>query len=225
MDCVILDAEGKEVPHGTKGEIVIRGENVMAGYWKNPKATADTIIDGWLHTGDMGYICPEDPEFLYVVGRFKSLLISSDGEKYSPEGFEDSITETSKWVNACVLHNNQNPYCVALVVPDKAALAEACQKHGLDPASQEGKDYMLDLIQADVDTYKKGGKHEGMFPERWLPAAVAVLPEAFTEQNGLVNSTMKIVRGKVEKRWADRIAYAYTPEGKNLLNEQNLASV
>ena len=54
---------------------------------------------------------------------------------------------------------------------------------------------------------------------------MAVLPEAFTEQNGLVNSTMKIVRGKVEKRWADRIAYAYTPEGKNLLNEQNLASV
>ena len=110
MDCVILDAEGKQVPNGTKGEIVIRGENVMAGYWKNPKATADTIIDGWLHTGDMGYICPEDPDFLYVVGRFKSLLISSDGEKYSPEGFEDNFTETSKWVNACVLHNNQNPY-------------------------------------------------------------------------------------------------------------------
>ena len=183
MDCVILDAEGKQVPNGTKGEIVIRGENVMAGYWKNPKATADTIIDGWLHTGDMGYICPEDPDFLYVVGRFKSLLISSDGEKYSPEGFEDNFTETSKWVNACVLHNNQNPYCVALVVPDKNALAEACQRHGLDPTSQEGKDYMLDLIQADVDTYKKGGKHEGMFPERWLPSAIGICDEEFTIAN------------------------------------------
>ena len=69
MDCVILDAEGKEVPRGTRGEIVIRGENVMAGYWKNPKATADTVIDGWLHTGDMGYICPEDPEFLWADSR------------------------------------------------------------------------------------------------------------------------------------------------------------
>ena len=189
MDCVILDAEGKQVPNGTKGEIVIRGENVMAGYWKNPKATADTIIDGWLHTGDMGYICPEDPDFLYVVGRFKSLLISSDGEKYSPEGFEDNFTETSKWVNACVLHNNQNPYCVALVVPDKNALAEACQRHGLDPTSQEGKDYMLDLIQADVDTYKKGGKHEGMFPERWLPSAIGICDEEFTIANKMMNST------------------------------------
>ena len=221
MDCVILDAEGKEVPNGTKGEIVIRGENVMAGYWKNPKATADTIIDGWLHTGDMGYICPEDPDFLYVVGRFKSLLISSDGEKYSPEGFEDNFTETSKWVNACVLHNNQKPYCVALVVPDKNALAEACQKHGLDPASQEGKDYMLDLIQADVDTYKKGGKHEGMFPERWLPSALGICDEEFTIANKMMNSTMKIVRGKVEEHYASLLDYMYTTEGKELHNERN----
>ena len=63
------------------------------------------------------------------------------------------------------------------------------------------------------------------FPERWLPAAIAVLPEAFTEKNGLVNSTMKIVRGKVEKAYADRIDYAYTAEGKDLLNEKNIASL
>ena len=225
MDCVILDAEGKQVPNGTKGEIVIRGENVMAGYWKNPKATADTIIDGWLHTGDMGYICPEDPDFLYVVGRFKSLLISSDGEKYSPEGFEDNFTETSKWVNACVLHNNQNPYCVALVVPDKNALAEACQRHGLDPTSQEGKDYMLDLIQADVDTYKKGGKHEGMFPERWLPSAIGICDEEFTIANKMMNSTMKIVRGKVEEHYEDLLDYLYTAEGKDIHNERNLKAI
>ena len=221
MDCVILDAEGKEVPHGTRGGIVIRGANVMAGYWKNPKATADPIIDGWLHTGDMGYICPEDPEFLYVVGRFKSLLISSDGEKYSPEGFEDSITETSKWVNACVLHNNQKPFCVALFVPDKAALAEAAQKHGLDPASEEGRNYMLDLIQADVDSYKKGGKHEGMFPERWLPSAIGLCDEEFTIANKMMNSTMKIVRGKVEEHYADLLDYLYTAEGKDIHNVRN----
>ena len=225
MDCVILDAEGKEVPHGTRGEIVIRGENVMAGYWKNPKATADTVIDGWLHTGDMGYICPEDPDFLYVVGRFKSLLISSDGEKYSPEGFEDSITETSKWVNACVLHNNQKPFCVALFVPDKAALTEAAQKHGLDPASPEGKNYMLDLIQADVDSYKKGGKHEGMFPERWLPSAIGLCDEEFTIANKMMNSTMKIVRGKVEEHYANLLDYLYTPEGKDIHNPRNLGAL
>ena len=225
MDCVILDAEGREVPHGTKGEIVIRGENVMAGYWKNPKATADTVIDGWLHTGDMGYICPEDPDFLYVVGRFKSLLISSDGEKYSPEGFEDNFTETSKWVNACVLHNNQKPYCVALVVPEMNALGDACQKRGLDAASEEGKKYMLDLIQADVDTYKKGGKHEGMFPERWLPSAIGICDEEFTIANKMMDSTMKIVRGKVEEHYASLLDYLYTTEGKDIHNARNLKAL
>ena len=225
MDCVILDAEGKEVPHGTRGEIVIRGENVMAGYWKNPKATADTIVDGWLHTGDMGYICPEDPEFLYVVGRFKSLLISSDGEKYSPEGFEDNLTESSPWVNACVLHNDQKPFCVALVVPDKAALSEAAAKRGLDPASEAGKNYMLDLIQADVNSYRKGGRHEGVFPERWLPSAIGLCDEEFTIANKMMNSTMKIVRGKVEEHYADLLDYLYTPEGKDIHNPRNLAAL
>ena len=225
MDIVILDAEGKEVPHGTRGEIVIRGENVMAGYWKNPKATADTVIDGWLHTGDMGYICPEDPEFLYVVGRFKSLLISSDGEKYSPEGFEDNLTEASPYVNACVLHNNQKPFCVALVVPDKAALKEAVEKKGLDAASEEGRKAMLDLIQAEVDSYKKGGKHEGMFPERWLPTSIGICDEEFTIANKMMNSTMKIVRGKVEEHYASLLDYLYTPEGKNIVNPRNLKAL
>ena len=225
MDIVILDAEGKEVPHGTRGEIVIRGENVMAGYWKNPKATADTIIDGWLHTGDMGYICPEDPEYLYVVGRFKSLLISSDGEKYSPEGFEDNLTETSKFVNACVLHNNQNPYCVALIVPDKAALKEAVEAKGLDAASEEGRKEMLDIIQKEVDSYKKGGKHEGMFPERWLPTAIGICDEEFTIANKMMNSTMKIVRGKVEEHYASLLDYLYTAEGKDIKNPRNLEAL
>ena len=197
----------------------------MAGYWKNPTATAETVVDGWLHTGDMGYICPWDPEFLYVTGRFKSLLISSDGEKYSPEGFEDSLTDGSKYIEQVILHNNQDPYTIVLLVPAKDALRDFVKAQGLDPESRDGKVAMLQKIQGEIDAYKKGGIHEGMFPERWLPAAVAVLPEAFTEQNGLVNSTMKIVRGKVEKFYADRIDYAYTAEGKELLNEKNLASV
>ena len=225
MDCVILDAEGKEVPHGTRGEIVIRGENVMAGYWKNPKATADTIINGWLHTGDMGYICPEDPEFLYVVGRFKSLLISSDGEKYSPEGFEDNLTESSKWVNACVLHNNQKPFCVALIVPDKAALAEAVKAKGLAPDSEEGRKAMLALIQADINAYKKGGRHEGVFPERWLPSTIGICDQEFTIANKMMNSTMKIVRGKVEEHYADLLDYLYTAEAKDICNPRNLKAL
>ena len=225
MQIKILDADGKELPYGEKGEIVIKGENVMAGYWKNPKATAETVVDGWLHTGDMGYM--RDSEMLYVVGRFKSLLISADGEKYSPEGIEESLVENSKYIDQVVLHNSQDPYTIALLVPNKEALKAYVKEVApeLDPASEDARKKMLLKIQEEIDSYRKGGKNYGAFPERWLPAAVCVLPEPFTEQNHMVNSTMKIVRGKVEKAYEDRMKYAYTPEGKDIVNPQNLSSL
>ena len=224
LDLKICDEDGNKVPHGQKGEIVIKGENVMAGYWKNPESTAKTIVDGWLHTGDMGYVTDQHPGFLWVVGRFKSLLISADGEKYSPEGFEDSLTDGSKYIEQVILHNNQDPYTMVLIVPNKDTLKEHAKSLGLDPATEEGKKVMLQKIQDEVNEYRNG-KYAGMFPEQWLPKAIAVLPEAFTEQNHMVNSTMKIVRGKVEEFYADRIEYAYTPEGKELMNEKNMVAL
>ena len=224
LDLKICDDAGNEVPHGQKGEIVIKGENVMAGYWKNPESTAKTVIDGWLHTGDMGYVTDKHPGYLWVVGRFKSLLISADGEKYSPEGFEDSLTDGSKYIEQVILHNNQDPYTIVLIVPNKEALREHAKAMGLDTQTVEGKQAMLQKIQDEVNEYRNG-KFAGMFPEQWLPKAIAVLPEAFTEQNHMVNSTMKIVRGKVEEYYADRIEYAYTLEGKELMNEKNMAAL
>lgn len=216
MECTIRDDENRILPNGQTGEIVIKGENVMAGYWKNPEATAETIVDGWLHTGDRGYICKEDPRYLYVTGRFKSLLISSDGEKYSPEGYEDNLAVVSKYIDNVILHNNQSPYTIMLVVPNKEALRAAA------PGDKEAQ---LRLIQADVDSYRKGGIRAGQFPEKWLPTAIVVCEEPFTEKNGLVNSTGKVVRGKVEKHFEKRIEYAYTPEGKQLINPQNMAAL
>ena len=224
LDLMICNDEGNEVPHGQKGEIVIKGENVMAGYWKNPDSTAKTIVDGWLHTGDMGYVSDKHPGYLWVVGRFKSLLISADGEKYSPEGFEDSLTDGSKYIEQVILHNNQDPYTIVLIVPNKDALKEYVKGLGIDPSTEDGKKAMLQKIQDEVNEYRNG-KYAGLFPEMWLPKAIAVLPEAFTEQNHMVNSTMKIVRGKVEEYYADRIAYAYTLEGKDLMNPRNIEAV
>ena len=202
------------MPVGVKGEIVIKGENVMAGYWKNPSATAETVIDGWLHTGDMGYMGKDG--FLYVLGRFKSLLISSDGEKYSPEGMEEAMVDKSPYIDQIILHNNQNPYTVAVVVPNKDALHKA---GGSDAAKA------AELIDGEIRKYRTGGEFGGEFPDRWLPAALIIVDEAFSEKNGLVNSTMKVVRNKVEAHFKERIDYAYTAEGKQLLNEKNLASL
>ena len=223
MEIKILDADGVEQPYGVKGEICIKGENVMAGYWKNPKSTADTVVDGWLHTGDMGYM--RDAEMLYVVGRFKSLLIAADGEKYSPEGIEENLVESSKYIDGAILHNSQDPYTIVLITPNKDALKAYAKDLGLDPASEEAKVKMLELLQDEVNMYRKGGRLYGAFPERWLPAAVCVLPEPWTEQNHFLNSSMKVVRGRVEEAYKENMEYAYTPEGKNIVNKMNLASL
>ena len=221
LDLKIIDETGRELPRGQKGEIVIRGENVMAGYWKNPEATADTLRNGWLHTGDMGYVSEDD--FLYVLGRFKSLLIASDGEKYSPEGMEEAIVDKSPYIDQIIIHNNQSPFTGAIVVPNREALRRELEARRVPEGERAAT--AAEILGAEIDRYRAGGVYAGEFPERWLPAGLAIVDEPFTEQNGLVNSTMKVVRNKVEEHFRDRLEYLYTPEGRDLKNPKNLASL
>jgi len=223
LELKICDSDGKELPLGEMGEIVVKGENVMAGYWKNPESTADTVKDGWLYTGDLGYMTKEG--LLYVKGRFKSLLISSDGEKYSPEGIEEAFVGQSKYIDQVMLYNNQSPYTIALIVPNKDNLKRKMGFKNLEWDSEEGRKYVIKKLEKELNKYKKGGDFEGMFPERWLPSTFAVLPEPFTEQNQMINSTMKMVRGKIEKFYAERINFLFTPEGKQIFNQKNLDSL
>jgi len=223
MDLKICDADGKELPLGEKGEIVIRGGNVMAGYWKNPEATAETIRDGWLYTGDMGYMTKEG--FLYVLGRFKSLLIGDDGEKFSPEGIEEALVQQSKFIDQCMLYNNQDPYTTVLIYPNVSAVKSWITAHHKAAEDPETHGEIIQLIEAQIDQFLAGGKFEGMFPSRWLPSTFALIPEGFTEENKLMNSTMKVVRPKITEFYKEKIQFMYTPQGKNIQNEQNLKAL
>ena len=210
MEIRIGDEAMKPLPVGEKGEILIRGGNVMKGYWKNPGATAETIVDGWLRTGDMGYLDADG--YLYVLGRTKSLLISSDGEKFSPEGIEESIMAKSEYIDQCVLHNNQSPYTTALLTLNRETL-----KGRTSDAVEAAR-----IIAGEIAAYRKGGKYDGLFPYRWIPSAFAVIEEPFSEKNGMVNSTMKIVKHKVYERYAREIEMLHTPEGKKPDSANNL---
>lgn len=223
LDVKICDEDGNTLPVGEKGEIVVKGENVMVGYWKNEAATKETIKNGWLHTGDLGFLDKEG--FLYVLGRFKSLLIADDGEKYSPEGIEESITDNSDIIDQCMLYNNQNPYTVALICPNKEALNRYLKSVNLDLNSEEGLKEAAKLIEKEIAEYRAGGKYHKSFPDRWLPSAIGILQEGFTEENQLLNSTLKMVRGKVIERYQDRIIYLYTSEAKNICNTKNIEAL
>ncbi|HER09827.1 MAG TPA: long-chain fatty acid--CoA ligase [Bacteroides sp.] len=223
LEIRICDEAGKELPAGEKGEIVIRGENVMKGYWKNEAATRETIRDGWLYTGDMGYM--DNDGFLYVLGRFKSLLIADDGEKYSPEGIEEAFTDQSVYIEQCLLYNNQNPYTVALIHPGKDALARFVKEQGLDPGSEEAANACLTLLDQEVREYRSSGKYGNLFPQRWIPANLAILDEGFTIENRLMNATYKIIRPRIEKEYAALLQFLYTPESKNVHNDRNVAAM
>ena len=211
----ISDEEGNEVPIGEKGEILVQGENVMKGYWKNEAATRETLKNGWLHTGDLGYM--DKDGFLYVLGRTKSLLIADDGEKFSPEGIEEAFTDNSAFIDQCMMFNNQRPYSVCLVVPGK----EAIRKFMAEAPDNAKPEAILQRIQQEIARYRTNGDFEDMFPQRWLPAAIGILDEGFTQDNHLMNSTLKIVRPKITEKYEKFLNYLYTPEAKSIVNPKN----
>jgi long-chain acyl-CoA synthetase len=221
LDLKICDEDGNELAVGKKGEIVVRGENVMKGYWKNERATREVLREGWLYTGDMGYM--DEDGFLFVLGRFKSLLISDDGEKYSPEGIEETITDRSPFIDQMLLYNNQNKYTSALLVPNGEALVRWAKNRNIDLADSKGLEAVLIELDSVINLYRPGGLYDDLFPSRWLPAAIAILDEPFNADNKQLNSLGKMVRARIVERHKDKIDYLYTPEAKNIVNPRNLA--
>jgi long-chain acyl-CoA synthetase len=124
-----------------------------------------------------------------------------------------------------MLHNNQNPYTTGMIVPDIEAIKREFKNRGHEHGSGNEIIEALNIIQHDINQFKKGGKYEGMFPERWLPATIAVLPEPFSTDNKMLNATMKMVRGKINEHYAAELEFLYTPQAKTFENENNIEAL
>ncbi|MDA3849921.1 MAG: AMP-binding protein [Spirochaetaceae bacterium] len=210
LELKIMKDQDTAASPGEKGEIVIRGGNVMKGYLKNPQATDKALVDGWLFTGDLGYM--DEDDFLMVVGREKALLISGDGEKYSPEEIEEAITNCSDLIDQCMLWCDHRLYTSALLVLDqqKAKLLK-----DLSPEEQ------LQKVEEQLNLFRKDPSFKDKFPSKWLPGTFLILAEPFTEQNQMINSTMKMVRFKISQVYQQSIDYMYSDEGKKSDNPKN----
>jgi len=190
----------------------------MKGYYKNPDATADTIHDGCLNTGDMGYL--DQDGFLYVTGREKALLISSDGEKYSPEEIEDAIVNCSDFVIQCVLYNDHSKYTTALITLDRDRLKKYAEEHGITSMEK-----LLDVVRKSFLAFESDFNYKNMFPKQWIPSVFHIVGEPFSEANGMVNSTMKIIRFKVLGKYKDVLTRMTTVEGKAENEQENLKTL
>jgi long-chain acyl-CoA synthetase len=135
------------------------------------------------------------------------------------------LVSKSPFIDQVMLHNNQDPYTIGLIVSNNEAIKKYLSEKGLDLNSNEGKVEALRLIQQEINQFKKGGKFAGEFPERWLPAAVGIVEEPFTEKNKMINSTLKMVRGKITENYREKIDFLYTPEAKDITNEINRSAL
>ena len=218
ITCKICDENGNELEKGEKGEIVIQGDNVMKGYYKNPEATSDTLRHGWLHTGDLGFM--DEDDFLVVVGREKALLISEDGEKYSPEEIEEAIVNSSNFINQIMIYNDHKKYTTALLTLNKATLTNWIKKENI-----ENPDEILKKIKSEMLLFNKQPEFKGKFPSKWIPSNFQIIEEDFSEENKMINSTLKMVRQNITETYQKRLDLMYDKDAQKNALEENIKVV
>jgi long-chain acyl-CoA synthetase len=216
VECKIMKSETEEASRGEIGEIVIRGDNVMKGYFRNPAASAEALKDGWLWTGDLAWY--DEDGFLVVVGREKALLISGDGEKYPPEEIEEAVTNATDAFSQIMVYNDQRKFTTALVTLNEEHCKTLFKKAGVSSAREA-----LELLKSEFFRFRDPTAEGKKVPSSWTPALFEIIEEQFSEKDGLINSTMKMVRYKVANRYRERIESMY--EDDDLFNERNLEAV
>ena len=218
IDCRICDDAGQELPSGQKGEIVIQGDNVMLGYYKNPEATAETLKDGWLHTGDLGYF--DEDGFLVVVGREKALLISEDGEKYSPEEIEEAMVTSSDLILQAMIYNDHKKYTTALLTLNKPLIKKRLARGEWGSAGE-----LVQELKKEMLLFTKQPEFLDKFPTKWIPSNFQIVEEEFSEENQMINSTLKMVRHRITETYKDKLELMYGTEAQQKSKASNLAAL
>ena len=141
---------GVEIKIAEDGEVLIKGPNIFQGYYRNEEATRETIVDGWLHTGDIGEL--DDDGYLKITGRKKDIIITAGGKNLTPANIENDLKQ-SPWISQAVMHGDRRPFPVALITLDEEEIVPWAKKQGLatDLASLSKEPKVLELIQAELD--------------------------------------------------------------------------
>jgi long-chain acyl-CoA synthetase len=175
--------KGNKVKIAEDGEILVKGENVMLGYWNNKEETAKVIKDGWLHTGDVGEIDPEDG-YLKITDRKKDIIVSAGGDNISPAKIENMINNASE-IDQCMVYGDKKNYLVALIVPNKEFFKD---KEKINAA--------IELVNKKLTLVEKIKR-------------IQLIDENFSIENGLLTPTMKVKRKKVTEKYKKELENLY----------------
>jgi len=176
--------KGNEVKIAVDGEILVRGENVMLGYWNKKEETAKVIRDGWLHTGDIGEIDAQDG-YLKITDRKKDIIVSAGGDNISPAKIENIITNAIE-IDQCMVYGDKKNYLVALIVPNKEFLND-----------KEKINKTIEIINKKLTLVERIKK-------------IQLIDENFSIENGLLTPTMKVKRKKVTEKYKKELENLYS---------------
>ncbi len=202
MDTVGPALRGVEVKIAEDGEILVRGELVMHGYWRNEAETARTLVDGWLHTGDIGHL--DHKQRIVITDRKKDMIVNDKGDNIAPQKVEGMLTLQPEIAQAMVT-GDKRPYVVGLVVPDAEWALEWARANGEKfdlkalqelPAFKNAVRAGVDRTNADLSVIEKVRQF-------------AFADEAFTIENEEMTPSMKIRRHKIRERYQERIDGLY----------------
>jgi len=175
--------KGNQVKIANDGEILVKGENVMLGYWNKKEETEKVIINGWLHTGDIGEIDSKDG-YLKITDRKKDIIVSAGGDNISPAKIENMITNEPE-IDQCMVYGDKKNYLVALVVPNKEFLNQ-----------QEKIQNIIEKTNNKLTLLEKIKK-------------IQLIDENFSIENGLMTPTMKVKRKKVTEKYKNQLEKLY----------------
>lgn len=204
MDTVGIPLLNTEVKIASDGEILVRGELVMHGYWRDPEATANTIVDGWLHTGDVGEI--DQDGHLRITDRKKDIIVNDKGDNVSPQRVEGMLALEPE-IGQAMVYGDQRPYLVGLLVPDAEWLTEW--------KSKTGKEGELSALIGDPDLIKALDKAVTKInakltvTEKVRRFTIAAQP--FTIENAQMTPSLKIRRHVISKVYESQVAGLYAP--------------
>ena len=194
---------GVEVKIADDGEILVRGANIFRGYYKNPEATSETIVDGWLHTGDIGRI--DEEGFLFITGRKKDIIITAGGKNITPANLENWLKQ-NEYISQAVVYGDRRPYLTALITLDPEAIGPWAQQHGIDatdPAELAADDQVRAMVQdlvTDVNT--RVGPVEQL-------KKFKILPHDLSQETGELTPTLKVKRNVVYDKYASELDAMY----------------
>jgi long-chain acyl-CoA synthetase len=193
--------DGVEVKIAGDGEILLRGPNMMHGYYKNEAATQETLeADGWLHTGDLGYV--DDDGFLFISGRKKDIIITAGGKNITPANLENGLKQ-NRWISQAVVIGDRRPYLVTLITLDPEEVPKFAEEHNLLPEDVHSSEEMRAEVQKVVDEVNEDyGRVEQI-------KKFTILPEDLSQEQGTLTPTLKVKRNVVNEAFASEIEQLY----------------